>query len=287
MPETRFEVDVDGGRLSVLHMPRPKAPRLLLAHANGFNATSYRQFLSPLASHFEIIAPDTRGHGLSQIPLDPKALRDWHIFAMDLATLASRLEPRPTFFVGHSMGAICGLLSAAFHGFDLQGLAMIEPVFMPSWFYTVPHLPGGAWAYQFNPMSNAARSRREYWDNRDQVYARYKDKRLFAHWAEGALADYLETGLIDEDTGVRLACHPDWEAAIFASHAHNPWAALRALPYEVPVLKSARKGSTVYPVWRLKRHRVKLDETTAGHLAPMEDPIACANWVMDQFASRA
>ncbi|MBR9826969.1 MAG: hypothetical protein GYB36_14400, partial [Alphaproteobacteria bacterium] len=156
--------------------------------------------------------------------------------------------------------------------------------FMPSWFYAVPHIPGGAYIYQFNPMSSGARKRREYWDSREEIFERYQGKRLFKHWASGVLKDYLETGALEAGDGVRLACSPHWEAAIFAAQGHNPWTALRQLDFTVSMLRSSRRGSTVYPVWRLKRHNVDLDVTDAGHLAPMERPHECAQWIIDQFA---
>ncbi len=285
MTETRFEVAVEGGALSVLHIPRDNAPRLFFAHANGFNAATYRQFLKPLSQHFEIIAPDTRGHGLSQMPLDMDGLGDWFVFGRDLATVGEALDKRPTFFVGHSMGAVCGLLAAGLFDLQIDGIALIEPVFMPSWFYAVPHIPGGAYIYKFNPMSAGAKRRREYWDSREDVLERYRGKRLFADWAPGVLEDYLETGTLDAEDQVRLACSPLWEAAIFAAQGHNPWTALRKLDHSVPILRSTAKGSTVYPVWRLQRQsNVRLETTNAGHLAPMEEPQACADWVLAQAA---
>ncbi len=287
METRRFELDVEGGSLSVLHIPNPGAPRLLFAHANGFNASSYRQFLSRLAEGFEIVAPDTRGHGLSQVPVDPKALRDWHGFARDLAHVAASMDERPTFFAAHSMGSVSGILAAAHHGLKVQAMALIEPIFMPFWFYVVPHIPGGAWLYQYNPMSNGARGRRADWPSRTAILESYREKRLFKHFAPGALEDYLETGVIDMDDGsCRLACDPHWEAAIFASHGHNPWTALRQLACPVSVIRSVRPGSTVYPVWRIRRHGISVDETQAGHLAPMEQPDEMARWVFDQSGER-
>lgn len=281
----RKSLEVEGGQLSVMHAERPAAPRLVLGHANGFNASTYRQFLSYLSDDFEILAPDLRGHGLSQAPAEPGQLRDWHIFARDLARLTASEPDRQTIFVGHSMGSICGLLAAASHGMRVDQFALIEPVFMPSWFYAIPHIPGGAWAYQFNPMSKSARERRARWESRNQVLQSYRDKKLFAHWTAGALEDYLETGLMDSGGETVLACAPEWEAAIFASHAHNPWSALRQIDVPVSLLKSSRRGSTVYPVWRLRRYGLTPDATQAGHLAPMEDPQGCAQWVLAQAST--
>ncbi len=280
----RKRVEVDDGDLSVLIARRPSAPRLIFGHANGFNAGTYRLFLSELADQFEIIAPDLRGHGLSQVPVEPGNLRDWQVFGRDLALACHDSSTRPTLFVGHSMGSVCGLLAAAWHGLRVDRFALIEPIFMPSWFYAIPHIPGGAWAYRYNPMSTAARKRRSLWGSRSEAIAHYKEKPLFERWQPGVLEDYLDTGVIEHDESASLACAPEWEAAIFASHGHNPWSALRELHAPVSILKSVRRGSTVYPVWRLRRHGLDPDLTQASHLAPMEDPIGCADWVRAQAA---
>lgn len=278
----RTAVAVEDGNLSVLIARRPAAPRLILGHANGFNAGTYRQFLAPLTETFEIIAPDLRGHGLSEVPAAPDSLRDWQVFGRDLARAGDDGSERPTLFVGHSMGSVCGLLAAAWHGLRVDRFALIEPIFMPSWFYLVPHIPGGAWAYRFNPMSTAARRRRSVWDSRSQAISHYREKSLFERWQPGILEDYLDSGVIEQEGSARLSCAPDWEAAIFASHGHNPWSALREIRAPLSILKSVRKGSTVYPVWRLQRQGLDPDLTQAGHLAPMEDPAGCAEWVLAQ-----
>ena len=62
----------------------PDKPLLLFSHANGFNASTYRSLLSPLARDFRIIAWDMRGHGLTTLPLDNKSLHGWRIFRDDL-----------------------------------------------------------------------------------------------------------------------------------------------------------------------------------------------------------
>ena len=276
----RIEIEIGDGALSALFWPRPGAPRLLFAHANGFNAGTYRQMLEPLANAFEIVAPDARGHGRSTAPADPANLFDWHVFARDLAALNQALEPRETVFGGHSMGSVCGLLAAAKFGLSVKAMAFIEPVFMPTGFYAIPHIPGGAYLYQFNPMSSGARRRRRDWDSREQVTERYRSKALFSDWAPGVLEDYLDSGLTETDAGVQLSCDPHWEAAIFAAQGHDPWQALKQLPRHPAILKAGKPGSTVYADWRLRRRGMVIEVfKEAGHLAPMSHPLESARWL--------
>ncbi|WP_300529849.1 alpha/beta hydrolase [Maricaulis sp.] len=276
----RIELDVGEAKLSTLIWRKPGAVRLLFAHANGFNAGTYQQMLEPLADEFEVVALDARGHGRTTLPADPARLPDWHVFARDLVAWQNALEPRRSVFAGHSMGSVCGLLAAARFGLEVEAMAFIEPVFMPTGFYAIPHIPGGAYLYQFNPMSSGARRRRRDWDSREQVTERYRGKRLFADWAPGVLEAYLDTGLKETDAGVQLSCDPAWEAAIFAAQGHDPWTALKRLPKRPAVLMAGLPGSTVYADWRLRRLGIKIDTMDeAGHLAPMSHPAQCADWL--------
>ena len=159
-------------------------------------------------------------------------------------------------------------------------MAFIEPVFMPTGFYAIPHIPGGAYLYQFNPMSSGARRRRRDWDSREQVTDRYRGKALFSDWAPGVLEDYLESGLSANENGVRLSCDPAWEAAIFAAQGHDPWTALKQLPRHPAILKAGKPGSTVYADWRLRRRGMNIEVMeAAGHLAPMSHPAESARWL--------
>ena len=58
----------------------PKAPALHFAHANGFNALTYRWLLGGLASGFRVYASDLRGHGLTTLAANPRGMQDWLIY---------------------------------------------------------------------------------------------------------------------------------------------------------------------------------------------------------------
>lgn len=281
----RIECGVEGGALSVLHFPNPDAPVLVFAHANGFNAGTYRQLLEPLAGHFEIFAPDLRGHGLSTAPTVPQTHRNWHTYARDLAAVAKRAGERPLLLAGHSMGAVAGVLAAGEHGLAARRLALIEPVIMPGFFYGLARMPFGNALMRRSPLYKGAISRRADWPDRDAAARRYRRKTLFADWQEGVIEDYLETGLIERDDGLTLSCAPAWEAANFASHAHDVWAAVRRLDMPRAVLKGAGRDSTVRVSSALRQRGFDVDTLhDTGHLAPQAKPQACADWLLDQAA---
>jgi len=78
-PPVRESYALKDGSLSAVHFGRRANPlKLVLLHANGFNAMSYRQVLEPLGVH--ALAIDLRGHGLSTLPADPDRLSTWRTF---------------------------------------------------------------------------------------------------------------------------------------------------------------------------------------------------------------
>ena len=275
-----FEFPVAGGALNVLRWPAPGRPVLLFAHANGFNARTYTRLFAPLAGQYDIVAPDLRGHGLSTAPADPATHRDWYGYAADLTALAAAVSDDPVLLAGHSMGGVSAILAAGQAGLPVRGIALIEPVLMPRPFYWIAHLPGGSGLMKHTPLYKGARKRKADWPDHDTAAQRYGRKSLFAGWADGVLADYLEDGLVPTDDGLTLSCSPAWEAANFASHRHDVWGALRRISTPVRVLKGTRRDSTVRVAGALERAGVAVDRMDgAGHLIPQTHPLACAVWI--------
>ncbi|MGH8324622.1 MAG: alpha/beta fold hydrolase, partial [Steroidobacteraceae bacterium] len=126
----RKKMTLPDGDVSYLEWPS-EAPRIHFSHANGFNAETYRDLLTPLAGRFRVTAADMRGHGFTTLPATPEARTDWRIFGSDLAALLDRLDPAPFYLAGHSMGAIASLMVAARYPARVKGIVLVEPVLVP------------------------------------------------------------------------------------------------------------------------------------------------------------
>lgn len=281
----RFELPIERrGEVSGRRWPNDGAPQLVFLHATGFCASAYAQMMSVARARFDIYALDLRGHGGTTLPADPASLRSWDTYAEDLCVALRLLPPPPRGRVlsGHSCGAVVAALAAARPGFEAAGLlslALIEPVTPPrgmSLFAKTPFWPliAARW-----PLVRGAKARRAEFPSRSAAAESYARKPLFARWAQGALAAYLEDGLIEGTDGVRLACRPAWEAATFAAQAHDFWGAVERAPAPISVLAAVDPSSTVSPAARrrLRRLGATISEIAgATHLAPFEDPGAAA-----------
>ena len=90
--------------------------------------------------------------------------------------------------------------------------------------------------------------------------------------------DYLDGGLVVDGQGVRLACNPLWEQAIYTAQGHNLFKALKFLPQDnSQVCFASKYGSVSFPAARraLARHigqdNVTLREDLA-HMFPLHVP---------------
>ncbi|HEX7775190.1 MAG TPA: alpha/beta hydrolase [Parvibaculum sp.] len=278
----RRELALDDGAISFLEWKGAAGgPALHFAHANGFNAMTYRHLLGPLAGRFHIRAWDARGHGMTSLPADPATHRNWYVYRDDLIRLVENLAAEaggPVLLGGHSMGATTSLLVAAERPDLVRGLLLIDPVMVPRFarlmlrLYRLSGRKGG-------PMSLAERAerRRAIFPSREMMTAAYKGRGAFRSWPDEMIADYVEGGSRLRDDGqVELACAPAWEAANFRSQGHNVWKAVDMLQTPLTLIYAGIGSTCRAPAPFLLGQRdpqgtlLRLGQAT--HFLPMEYP---------------
>jgi esterase len=100
---------------------------LLLVHGLGSNSTRWMEFAgqTTLREHWDLIAPDLRGHGRSP-SRRPSGMQQW---ASDLAGILDAPGHPRAIVVGHSLGALVALAFARRYPDRTRGLVLIEPSF--------------------------------------------------------------------------------------------------------------------------------------------------------------
>ncbi len=274
----RRQVPVSDGIISFLEWSAPAgAPVLVFSHANGFNASTYKTLLQPLAGRFRILAWDMRGHGETALPTDPRLLPGWRVFRDDLIRLLDALAIRADVLAGHSLGASASLLAAAARPAIARALVLAEPVMA-----TDETALKAFVARQFgraatvNPLAGMALKRRAEFASRADAMKRFTGRGAFATWPAQMVADYVETGLTPSGDGFRLACAPQWEAGAFSVF---PFGMARlGSRIEAPVtMLTGTKGSATRDSVRdgfMRRHgHVRFVPVEgATHFLPMEHP---------------
>lgn len=265
----RISVELTDGTMSCIEWPDARGPAILFAHANGFNAETYRAVFEPLGDSLRILAVDLRGHGLSTLTATPDLATGWTIFRDDLIDVVQHIRAERVLLAGHSLGAVASLMAAAQLRERVHALLLVEPVL-------IPPLRKGDEAGA-GELARRAERRRNVFPSFDVAFDAYRGRGIFASWPDDIVADYLHGGLVDRGDGsLRLACAPAWEAAIFRGAPHDtaPFAAQVACPITIVVgnrnSSTAKQQLDVIRKLRPDTRIVTVDG--ASHFLPMERP---------------
>ncbi|WP_353253524.1 alpha/beta hydrolase [Salinisphaera sp. PC39] len=252
-------------------------PTLHWAHATGFHGQLYRPLLDELADDCNVLAWDMRGHGASAEAANLATFRGWETYYRDLTAFLDNLA-EPIWLAGHSIGATTSIMAAARRPDKVRGLILAEPVIMDRWqgwmLWLTKLLRR---SHRFSLAAGAARRRRVF-DSRAAALDNFRGRGGFKTWPEAWIEAYVQHGLVQHGSHVRLACAPEWESTTFARTEHNPWPGIRRLQCPVIAL-AAERASTFSPRAR-QRLRALLPSADVNvlagttHFLPMERPDA-------------
>lgn len=277
----RLSLKLQGGEVSCLHWRASgiRRPAMHFAHANGFNALTYRAILERAADRFEIWASDLRGHGQTTLHADPERHPGWSIYAQDLVSLIERIGAGPMVLAGHSMGATASLLAAIRRPDLVCGLVLCDPVV----FGPAAHAIGAGMRAlglfdRVVPIARQAERRRAEFAGPEHAFQAYRGRGAFKTWPDEMVRDYLTGGLLQAEEGGpwRLACRPEWEAANYRSAPPFIWHRLGRVRCPT-VLLTAAKGSTCRApapqLLSLRLARCRWEQVPeTSHFLPMEAP---------------
>ena len=269
------------GDVSVLtwDVAGPKASSIHFAHANGFNALTYRTLIDELSLDMRVYASDLRGHGHSTLAANPKGMHSWQIYSDDILRTIQELDGRPKILAGHSMGATASLMAAIAKPNWVTGLILIEPVILPP-----PHLRLMGLLRRLRlldhifPVAVRAKNRRGVWPTRGSMFEAYRGRGAFRTWPEEVVQDYVTGGSLDyiDYQQVRLACTPGWEAANYRAGPPNLWKKMRELKMPVTLIVGQKRSTCPESV--IEQMLVQLPSmrvvrvAEASHFLPMEQP---------------
>jgi len=275
----RVAFPLKDGVLSALEFGDPARPvDILFAHANGFNAQTYRTVLAPLGERFRILAIDQRGHGFSNLPADPKGRKSWRDLQADLAAVIDQLPASPLILSGHSMGGAASIMAAAIRPERVKALVLFDPVVMSLAISLQALLPGASpGLYMKSPIATRALARRDVFPDREAVVAAYQGRGAFKSWPDEILRDYVAGGVRDRADGqVELTCAPAWEASNFSAMANTIWSFAGRVRAPMTIFRAEHGSTCRIGDGRLfLRGNPRSTATTvagASHFLPMERP---------------
>lgn len=193
----------DGGHLAAIDFGG-SGPTALLVPGAGLNGLCFAPLADALSDSLRCVGLDLSGHGRSE----PPPLVGWPVFVDDVL-VASRELGAGMIGVGHSLGASALLAAAAARPGSFAALFCYEPVVIDD-----------AASGRGDANARIARRRRPKFASRDEAFERFSTRPPFSTFDPGALAGYLEEGLVEGENGsVALACNPETEAAIYETAA--------------------------------------------------------------------
>ncbi len=204
-----------GHRVALLELGGTGRP-VLFCHATGFHGAVWEPLAAAMGDGFARWSMDFRAHGASVIP--PHQVLTWTDFVDDLEVVLDGLDlpPGRLLGVGHSMGGAALVLAEQRRPGTFAGLHLFEPIIPPVGSLSAePGMP--------NPMADTAERRRATFASRAEALDNYASKPPLNRLRADALHAYVRHGFVadGEGPGVRLACRPADEAAVFRGAAHH------------------------------------------------------------------
>ena len=102
-------------------------PPLILLHGLTASAACWVPLARALEGHYDVVAPDARGHGKSSAPLQGYLYRD---HASDVIGLIEALGLAAPVLLGHSMGGMTAAVVAGQVGAAIRGVILADPTFL-------------------------------------------------------------------------------------------------------------------------------------------------------------
>jgi len=129
--------------------------------------------------------------------------------------------------------------------------------------------------------AGATRDRRSHWSSREEAKRHFRSRRLFRHFTEACLDDYVRHGLVRSGGALRLRIDPKFEYEIYRTIPHDMSRRVHTL--RVPAGFVGGEDSDVVRRTGLAatRRRFVLRKVPGGHLFPFEHPAAAAAAVIE------
>jgi len=190
----------------------------------------------------------------------------------------------PVFAVGHSLGGYLSYLAAVQRPELFRAIVLLDAPIIGPFRGSVLGASKRLGVVDRVTPAGATRDRRSHWPDAQSAKAHFRSRRLFRHFADECLEDYVRHGLVADAAGeLRLRIDPAIEAQIYRTIPHGMMKHLPRL--SVPAGFIGGANSDVVRRVRLAgmKPKFRLRKVPGGHLFPLERPATAAQAVLEML----
>lgn len=255
--------------------------QLHFAHANGFPAGSYQQIFNQFPDDFEVHALTKFAHS-TRFPVNENLSNQ----VAELLDYLPRKAAKPSYVVGHSMGAVVSFMAACERPDLIKGVIMLDPPIASGLariaFKLLKYSP---LIDKFSPAGKA-KVRCQSWPLGTDLVAYFKARALFKNFQLECIQDYVDAAIDEIDGKLQLNFDAQIEASIYRNVPHNMNQYYKRL--SVPGLLVTGSHSDVcipslLGTFVKKSEIERLVFEGGGHMFPLEKPHQVAKLIADKI----
>ena len=242
-----LKTNVNG--ISIAYERHGEGQPLMLVHGYPLDHSIWQQILPLLQNDFDVLLPDLRGFGESQV-VEKKLLMD--DFAADLLGLLDALKINKAFIAGHSMGGYAALAFARTYPERISGLGLVASQASAD----TPETKAGRYKQAQAILANGVN------ETAEAMPVKLTANLKLQTWIKGLILRQKTQGLV----GALGAMAERLDSTPYLSGFDFPFVVIHGLADGMIPVERARAIKAAVP-------HVQLTEIpNAGHMLMMEDP---------------
>ena len=252
------------------------------AHGNGYPPAAYEAFCSCFISNYKVVGGKMRP--LWVPPQDPNELKSWDLLVDDMVHFMNSNQMRNVAGLAHSLGGTISILAAHRQPDLFSQLILLDPVILSKESFLKSESLSISERKSHNPYARACSTRRDHWNDREEVISSWRSKKVFNRFSDNSLKQLVDSSVVLDEKGATLLYSKEWETQIYVSEIY---ALDKAIELQIPVsVIRAGQGSVisnrVWEEWKENSPETTFLEFIDGsHLFPMESPEKASKMVKD------